>query len=161
MCSSATRCPYITETDWIIGFSNFCSLILELCTGEFFQNLSYCNLQLLWRKIFMEQKADTHLHQQLSAEWVVIVIGEDLGQLAEGPETFPAEAHKDVSAWKERNILSNIQCVETYRDTSSQVLFRRWMALHCRAERMALREEKFFRIRHSWVQQWSSQKQTF
>lgn len=40
---------------------------------------------------------------------------------------------------------------ETYRDTSSQVLFRRWMALHCSAERMALNEEKFFKIRHSWM----------
>lgn len=39
--------------------------------------------------------------------------------------------------------------LETYRDTSSQVLFRRWMALHCRAERMARNEEKFFKIRHS------------
>lgn len=42
-----------------------------------------------------------------------------------------------------------ILLLETYRDTSSQVLFRRWMALHCRAERMARNEEKFFRIRHS------------
>lgn len=38
---------------------------------------------------------------------------------------------------------------QTYRDTSSQVLFRRWIALHCRAERMARNEEKFFSIRHS------------
>lgn len=49
---------------------------------------------------------------------------------------------------------------ETYRDTSSQVLFRRWIALHCRAERMARNEEKFFSIRHSWKQQPFGQKQT-
>lgn len=39
--------------------------------------------------------------------------------------------------------------MEMHRDTSSQVLFRRWMELHWRAERMARNEEKFFKIRHS------------
>lgn len=37
-----------------------------------------------------------------------------------------------------------------HRRTSSQVFFSRCTALHCRAERMALSEEKFFRMRHSW-----------
>lgn len=33
--------------------------------------------------------AVTHLHQQLSAQGVIVVVREDLGQLAEGSETFP------------------------------------------------------------------------
>lgn len=31
----------------------------------------------------------THLHQQLSAEGVIVVVWEDLGQLAEGTKTLP------------------------------------------------------------------------
>ena len=52
-----------------------------------------------------------------------------------------------------KNNTNDVKKMEMYRDTSSQVLFRRWMALHCRAERMARNEEKFFKIRHSWTNQ--------
>lgn len=37
------------------------------------------------------------------------------------------------------------------RDTSSHVFLSRWTGLHCRADRIARRDEKFFKIRHSWA----------
>lgn len=37
----------------------------------------------------------THLHQQLSAEGVVVVVGEDLRQLAKGAEALPAGGSGD------------------------------------------------------------------
>lgn len=39
-------------------------------------------------------EAGTHLHQQLSAEGVVVIVGEDLRELSEGAETLPVNRHR-------------------------------------------------------------------
>lgn len=47
---------------------------------------SLSNLNFVFFKSGCEK---TYLHQQLSAEGIVVVVGEDLGQLAEGAKTLP------------------------------------------------------------------------